>query len=283
MKESYEGLHDDLLSLLANELRSSLHVISRERTLLLLTSKFKAAQKMGVILLKQNIREEDLTVPELVKLGGNPLQEVRVYTWNIFKKYPETIKAAKEEAIRITDSYWDDTRIFAFDFFRNTFTATDWTIDLLVTLCDSVREDVQDFGREMITRFFDAQQGTDYLLKLSQHPHTKVQLFTTAYLEKYAGGNVEIIQTLRPYFVTLLSQVNKGKVAKARVMEFLRKEALAHEDVARIASEIFTRVSASVAITEKAACIAALRDIHHRYPAIQSPIVMKQHSEYIKS
>jgi hypothetical protein len=238
---------------------------------------------MGVVLLKQNIREEDLTVPELVKLGGNPLQEVRVYTWNIFSKYPGKIKAAKEEAIRITDSYWDDTRIFAFDLFRNTFTAADWTIDLLVTLCDSVREDVQDFGREMITNFFDAQHGTDYLLKLSQHPHTKVQLFTTAYLEKYAGGNVDIIQTLRPYFITLLSQVNKGKVAKARVMEFLRKEALAHENVARIASEIFTRVSASVAITEKAACIAALRDIHHRYPAIQSPIVMKPHSEYIKS
>jgi predicted DNA-binding WGR domain protein len=149
MKESYEGLHDDLLSLLANELSSSLHVISKERTLLLLNSKFKAAQKMGVVLLKQNIREEDLTVPELVKLGGNPLQEVRVYTWNIFSKYPGKIKTAKEEAIRITDSYWDDTRIFAFDLFRNTFTAADWTIDLLVTLCDSVREDVQDFGRNM--------------------------------------------------------------------------------------------------------------------------------------
>lgn len=283
MKESYEGLHHDLLSLLANELSSSLHVISKERTLLLLNSKFKAAQQMGVILLRQNIREEELTVPELVKLGSNPLQEIRIYTWNIFKKYPDTIRAGKEEAIRITDSYWDDTRIFAFDFFRNTFTASDWTIDLLVTLCDSVREDVQDFGREMITRFFQAEHGTDYLLKLSQHPHSKVQLFTTAYLEKYAGGNPGIIQTLRPYFITLLSQVNKGKVAKARTMEFLRKEALANEDAARIASDIFTRVSASMAITEKAACIAALRDIHHRYPAIQSPLVMKQHSDYIKS
>jgi len=283
MKESYEGLHDDLLSLLANELNSSLSVISKERTLLLLNSKFKAAQQMGVILLKQNVKEEELTTAELVKLASNPQQEVRVYTWNIFRKYPDMIRANKEEALRITDSYWEDTRIFAFDFFRNTFTASDWTIDLLVTLCDSVREDVQDFGREMITRFFEADHGTDYLLKLSQHPHTKVQLFTTAYLEKYAGGNVEIIRTLQPYFVTLLSQVNKGRVAKARVMDFLRKQSLANEDTARIASAIFTRVSASVAIKEKAACIAALRDIHQRYPAIQSPLVMKQHTDYIKS
>jgi predicted DNA-binding WGR domain protein len=282
MKESYEGLHDDLLHLLANELSESLSIIPKERSLLLLQSKFKAAQQMGLILLRGNIKEEELTISELVKLGSNPLQEVRVYTWNVFKKYPERVKADKEEALRITDSYWDDTRIFAFDYFRNTFSSSDWTTDLLIALCDTVREDVQDFGREMITKFFQAENGMEYLLKLSQHPNTKVQLFTTAYLEKYAADNYEIIQELKSYFITLLSQVNKGRVAKIRVMDFLRKESLKNEETAKIASDIFTRVSVSVAITERAECIAALRDIRTRYPAIQSPLVLKQYSDYIK-
>jgi hypothetical protein len=232
--------------------------------------------------LRKNIKEEELTISELVKLGSNPLQEVRVYTWNVFKKYPERVKADKEEALRITDSYWDDTRIFAFDYFRNTFSSSDWTPDLLIALCDTVREDVQDFGREMITKFFQAENGMEYLLKLSQHPNTKVQLFTTAYLEKYAADNYEIIQELKSYFITLLSQVNKGRVAKIRVMDFLRKESLKNEETAKIASDIFTRVSVSVAITERAECIAALRDIRTRYPAIQSPLVLKQYSDYIK-
>lgn len=283
IKESYEGVHDDLLSLLSNELSESLHVIPRERSLLLLNSKYRTSQLMGLILLKKNIKEEELTVPELVRLGSNALEEVRIYTWNSFKKYPDKIRDAREAALRITDSYWDDTRIFAFDYFRNVFTPSDWTTDLLVMLCDSVKEDVQDFAKEMITRFFQAEGGTEYLLKLSQHPTTKVQLFTTAYLESYAGGKQDIIEQLTPYFITLLSQVNKGKAAKARVMSFLRKESLKNEKAANIASTIFTRVSVSMAIHEKAECIAALRDIHTAYPGISSPVIKKHYSDYSKA
>ncbi|HEX2936300.1 MAG TPA: hypothetical protein VHO72_13180, partial [Bacteroidales bacterium] len=280
MKESYEGVHLDLQSLLSSELAQSLHLVKRETTLALLNSKFRSAQLMGAVLLKKNIKDDELSVAELIKLVSNPLQEVRVYSRNMFNKYPEKIKAQKDEAIRITDSDWDDTRSFAFDYFRNSFADSDWNIDLLVCLCDSVREDVQDFGREMITKCSVSEDGTEYLLKLSQHPNTNLQLFTSAYLEKYAGGHPEIIEKLKLYFITLLSQVNKGKVAKARAMDFLRKEALTNEQVAAIASDIFTRISASVAITEKAACIEALRDIKKKFPALASPLLVKEYQDY---
>ena len=140
MKESYEGVHDDLLSLLSNELNDSLAIIPKERTLVLLNSRYRASQLMGSILLKRNIRDSDLSVSELVKLGSNPLQEVRKYTWDAFKKYPDKIKTAKEEAAKLTDTDWDDTRIFAFEYFRESFTEADWTTELLVTLTDSTRE-----------------------------------------------------------------------------------------------------------------------------------------------
>lgn len=280
MKESYEGLHLDLQSLLSSELIQSLHVVKRETTLALLNSKFRSAQLMGAVLLKKNLKEDEFSVTELIKLVSNPLEEVRVYGRNIFSKYPEKIKAQKEDAIRITDSDWDDTRSFAFEYFRTSFTASDWNINLLVCLCDSVREDVQDFGREMITKCSMAEDGTEYLLKLSQHPNTNLQLFTSTYLEKYAGGHPEIIEKLKLYFITLLSQVNKGRVAKARAMDFLRKEALTNEQVAVIASDIFTRISASVAITEKAVCIEALRDIKKKFPSLSSPLFVKEYSDY---
>jgi predicted DNA-binding WGR domain protein len=283
MKESYEGLHEDLLSLLANELGGSLSAISKERSLRLLHSKFKSAQQLGCILLKKNIKEEELTVAELVKMGNNPTQEVRLYAWEAFKRNKEKVRAEKEEALKLTDSSWDDTRLFAFDFFREQFSEYDWNTELLVMLCDSVREDVQAFGREMITRFFVADQGTDYLLKLSQHPNTKVQLFTTTYLEQHATDNYEVLQSLKPYFITLLSQVNKGRVAKIRVMEFLRKEALKNETNANFVLEILKRVSASVAIAEKAQCIALMRDIQSHFAALQSLLIVKPYSDYIKA
>jgi predicted DNA-binding WGR domain protein len=282
MKESYEGVHADLLNLLSTELSESLHVISHEQTFTLLNAKFRIAQLLGAVLLKKNIREEALTITELVKIISNPLEDVRIFTRSIFVKYPEKIKAQKEEAIRITDSIWDDTRAFAFDYFRNTFLAGDWNAELLVSLCDSTKEDVQDFGREMIIKCSLQEDGTEYLLKLSQHPNTNLQLFTSAYLEKYAGGNPEIIEKLKLYFITLLSQVNKGKVAKARAMDFLRKEAMKDEHIAGIAAEIFTRISASVAVTEKAGCIEALRDIRRKHPTLASSIIVKEYSDYSK-
>lgn len=282
MKESYEGLHEDLLQLLTQELSDSLSIIPKEKTLVLLNSRFKVAQQLGAALLKKNIREEELTIPELVKLGNNPILEVRIFTWNVFQKYSDKIKNEKEEALRITDSVWGDTRIFSFDYFRKHFAPKDWSTDLLVSLCDSTKEDVQDFGREMITKCFEEDQGTEYLLKLSQHPNTKVQLFTTAYLEKYAGGNIPVIAQLKPFFITLLSQVNKGKAAKARMMDFLKKESLKNEEAAQIATEIFTRISVSVAITEKAECISALRDIRKKYPSVSVPLHVKEYGDYIK-
>jgi predicted DNA-binding WGR domain protein len=280
IKESYEGVHDDLLSLLSHELQDSLHVIPKERTLTLLNSRYRTSQLIGSILLKKTIADNDLTITELVKLASNPLQEVRNFVWDTFKKYPEKAIAAKEDAIKITDTDWDDTRIFAFEFFRNAFTEADWSTDLLILLCDSTREDVQDFAREMMTKFFKANQGAEYLLKLSQHPSSRVQLFTTAYLQEYASGNIEMIRALKSYFITLLSQVNKGKVAKARIMEFLRRESIRDEATALLAAEVFTRVSVSVAISERAACIAALRDIRKRYPAIQTPMTVKGFEDF---
>lgn len=280
MKESYEGVHEDLLQLLSSELSNNLHVVKRELIFGLLASKFRKAQLMGAVLLKKNVPEEDFTVAELVKLISNPLEDVRNYARSIFEKYPGKIKSQKEEAIRITDSIWDTTRSFAFDYFKKRFSADDWNINLLVSLCDSTKEDVQAFGREMIAVNSSSEDGTEYLLKLSQHPNTNLQLFSSLYLEKYATGNPEIIEKLKLYFITLLSQVNKGKVAKARAMQFLKAEALKNEQVAIVAAEIFTRISATVAITEKAACIEALRSIQKKYPEISLPLVVKTYSDY---
>jgi predicted DNA-binding WGR domain protein len=282
MKESYEGLHDDLLHLLANELKDSLAIIPKERTLVLLNSRFRASQIMGSILLKRNVPDTELTMTDWVKLGSNPMQEVRQYVWTAFRNHPERVKSEKEAAIKLVETDWDDTRIMAFDYFTEKFEETDWNTDLLIILCDSTREDVQDFARKMMTKFFNVNQGTEYLLKLSQHPSTKVQLYTTAYLEQYAAGNAEILQTLVPYFITLLSQVNKGKVAKRRIMDFLRKESLKDETIATIAAAIFTRVSVSMSITERAACITALRDIQMKFTTIKSPMIVKVHGDFVK-
>lgn len=281
MKETYEGVHDDIISLLSNELADGLATISKEKTLKLVASRFRAPQMLGVVLLKRHVKFSELEVAQVVKLADNSVEEVRKMAWAEFQANPAKMKYFVLDALKITDSDWDDTRLFAFNYFRDQFTATDWTPELLILLCDSIREDVQDFGRELITKFFDPKFGTEYLLKLSQHPSTRVQLFATAYLEQFAGGQPEIIEVLSSYFVTLLSQVNKGKTAKKRIMHFLRTQSLLDERTARLAASVFARVSVSVAIAERAECIAALKDIQQKFETIQSPLKVKSHGDYV--
>lgn len=282
MKETYEGVHSDIISILTSEeLTDSLAKIPTSKTLKLVGSRFSAPQKLGVVLLKRHVKLSDLTTAEVVKLANNPVEEVRKLAWDEFRANPAKVKYYVLDALKTTDSEWDDTRAFAFNYFREQFTAADWTPELLILLTDSVRQDVQDFGRELITKFFDPKHGTEYLLKLSQHPSNRVQLFATAYLAEFAAGKVDMIQVLEPYFVTLLSQVNKGRTAKARVMHFLRSESLRDETTAAIAAGIFARVSVSVAISERAECIAALRDIQQKFKSIKSPVKLKAYGDHV--
>src|SRR5205823_1348189 len=92
------------------------------------------------------------------------------------------------KAVRLFDTRWDDAREHWFSEFRK-FDTQDFTPGILVSICDSVREDVQKFGRELITKHFKEEEGQEYLLKLSEHPSADLQLFATNYLEGYATDN----------------------------------------------------------------------------------------------
>ena len=153
----------------------------------------------------------------------------------------------------------------------------------MISICDSVRDDVQAFGRELISRFFEEASGADYLLKLSQHPSTSVQLFASNFLQGYAAGHPERLAALTPYFLTVLAQVNRSRTAKTRILRFLHQEALQDRAAALIAAPIFNRQSATAAITDKAACLEALRDIQQRYPDLELALTVKPVRQHARS
>jgi hypothetical protein len=155
-------------------------------------------------------------------------------------------------------------------------TESDWKPEVLVAIADSVNKPVQSFGRELITRFFDEQHGQTYLLRLSQHPSPDLQLFASNYLERFAAGRPDRIGSLELFFVTVLCQVNRGRVAKDRILAFLRKEALKNEESARLVARILVRQSATLAIGDKAACIHTLREIQVSYPEIEIPLSIRK-------
>jgi hypothetical protein len=130
------------------------------------------------------------------------------------------------------------------------------------------------FGRSLITQYFAEEHGQEYLRKLSEHPSPDLQQFATNYLERYAAGDIERLRALLPYFTSVLSAVNKGRLAKNRVYAFLLDEAKKSEEAARLLGEILARVSATIAIGDRARTIEAMLELKRLYPSVPLPIIV---------
>ncbi|SHN19055.1 HEAT repeat domain-containing protein [Chitinophaga sp. CF418] len=271
-KETSEGLHADLATLLSNELVGHLQDIDQATALRLLYSNYRPAQAFGVLVLEKYIPAESLTIKQVVAAGNHELQAVREWCHRFFQQHVTRIREERDAAVALLDATWEDTRTFAAEYFRTQFEAADWSAEALVAIADSVNPTVQAFGRELLTRFFREEDGAVYLMKLSQHPGVAMQLFATNYLETYGAGNLSYLKELEHYFRSVLSRVNKARVAKERIFNFLEKEALQSREAAAYIGDIITDISATVAIGDKARCISLMRNIHQSYPDLSLPV-----------
>lgn len=268
-KETYEGLHTDILDLLTEYLSDYLGSISNHQIWELTASNYREANLLGLALLPElDFQKEALR--DIITLANHEMPAVRQQCFDYFNQQIGRVRYESEEALRILDSKWEESRNFAFNFFTTHYKSGDWTPTLLVSVCDSTRPDVQDFGKKMMTTFFQSEHGTDYLLKLSQHPSVSLQLFASNYLEQFATNDLEHFITLKPYFKTVLTQIFKGGTTKKAVFNFLEQEALKNEQIASHVIEILNEVSLTVAIRDKARCIQVLHKIKKVYPELDS-------------
>ncbi len=276
-REQHQGVHNDLLRVLNEDIPQWIIGASPDLALSLLKAKSSAAQELGGIALQTHYTDwaSAFEPIELVKLANHEILAVREAARSLFlQQFPQLRQDPQQLLIaaRFLDGRWEDTRAFGRELLTTHLQPEECTPDLLISICDSVREEVQAFGRELITQHFQGGHGQHYLMRLSEHPSAGLQLFATNYLADYAADNPERLAELAPYFVRVLSAVNRGRVAKARIFDFLRQEALKHETAARIVSEILTRQSLTIAIGDKATALELMVQIHRTYPEISTPI-----------
>ncbi len=267
-----EGVPSHTGRLLREDFRDHLTSVSPEMVFRLLQSRSGPAQEVGGMLLATNVQPSELGVEQIVKLASNDILSVRQASWQMCRDSIDRLRRQPATAVKLMDAKWDDSRQFGFQLFREIFTQRELTPTVLVAICDSVRADVQQFGREMITRFFQEELGQEYLLRLSEHPTTSIQVFATNFLDRYAADSPERLRELTPYFVSVLSRVNKGRVAKDRVLAFLEREAVKSEESARIVATILARQSATCAIGDKACTIEIMVRIRAANPEISLPV-----------
>ncbi|QNK66630.1 HEAT repeat domain-containing protein [Variovorax sp. PAMC26660] len=269
--ESAEGVFDFLLQWLCGPLAEHTRAGEPAVTLRLLEARSKGAQRLGSWLLPQQA-PDSFDVLQTASLGLVDAATARRWAMDQLAAHPQRTLAQLDDALRIFDSRWDDAREWARTWFGAHGSATEWTPPLLVRLCDHKDAGAQRLGRELLTTHFDVTDVTTYMLQLSQHPSPGMQLFVTNWLASAASQKADVLARLEPYFLSVLSQANRGRLAKARVMQFLAAQAAHSEDIARIVARVFARQAVTGAITERAQYVAGLRSIQALFPALDNPL-----------
>ncbi|MBE9227412.1 WGR domain-containing protein [Phormidium sp. LEGE 05292] len=281
LSKTKEEVCQYLVRFLKEDLPEWMTNISKDTALRLLKAKSSATQELAgyVIIANADKWAAEFETMEIVKLADNEILAVREAARQIFLKNLPRFRGNEAEmlsGVRIVESKWEDTQEFGFRLFNTFFTAEDLTPSVLITLCDSIKEEVRSFGRNLVTRYFQEADKQEYLLKFSEHPAADMQLFVTNYLESYAVNAPEKLEELTPYFITVLSLVNRGSVAKKRIFAFLNGEAQKSLEAATVVAEIMTRQSATMVIADKAAAIECMVNIKRTYPDLELPILVKE-------
>lgn len=275
-KEKFEGAHEIIGSFLKTELKTYWNTgLNAKDITKLIHSQYRQSQLTGFDILRAYDKQDGLTLGQIISFGSHEILAIRQWCWTYFKENVSRIRYEKEKAFNLLDSKWDDTREYAFHFFRTEFSESDWDSDTLISITDSVRSDVEAFGKELITKFFKPENGMEYLTKLSEHPGVNIQAFVANYLSLYAAGKKEVIRDLEFYFRSVLTRVNKARTAKNRIFAFLHEEALKDADIAAIIVPVLDDVSAQSTIQDKAACIRILTEIKTLYPHLDMHLIIK--------
>lgn len=270
-----EGAASHVLRVLRDDLMELIAQLPTDDVWRLLQSSSPQAQELGGLLL-QRVDPAKLELHQIVKLASHDILSVRQAAWAFYDKSEPRIRAEMADASRILDAKWEDSRSFAFGFFRDRLGADAFNADVIVTILDSVRPDVQAFGRELAQKHFKDEDGPVLMTKLAEHPTVAVQVFTTNYLARFAADKPGRIEAMLPYFTSVLSRVNQGRVAKQRVLAFLEAEGSRNEESARLVLAILHRISATISVEYRGAAIAAMIAIHHAQPGVMLPLKLKE-------
>jgi predicted DNA-binding WGR domain protein len=275
-EETVEGLHSRLFEVL-REIPDWENFATYETARLLAKADSAQANEAGGLILLKRAAEwtEEISTAEIVDFTNAEVLAIRQASWQFAENNTEKMRAEVSGIIDALDSKWEDSRQFWFDFFRERLSEKELTPEILIAISDSVKPETQKFGRDLLLKYFKEENGAEYLLKLSEHPSANMQLFATNYLENHAAGSPEKFEKLAPYFVRVLSLVNRSRAAKNRILQFLEREALKAEDSARIAAGILARHSATIAVGDRARMIEMMLKIQRKYPNLSLPLKIK--------
>lgn len=279
-QEEIEGSHQDHLALLQNCFGHEISALKREMIIELLLSSVDAAQKLGEAQFHKQGLKNELKLQDWTVLKDSDVFSIRTEIQHFYANNISTIMSDLDECLKILESKWADLRNWAMNFFLENSSNENWTLEQILMVADSPKEDVQSFARSLISKLFSGSHGKELMVHLSEHPSRSMMLFNSNYLNIYAKDHPEVIIQLRQYFKNILYGVNLGAASKARVYAFLLQELKKDEQVAQMTLDIISEILVTAAIGDKSNCIDLTLEIAELYPNLELPISVSPINTY---
>ncbi|HUJ60991.1 MAG TPA: WGR domain-containing protein [Kofleriaceae bacterium] len=262
------GAPAHVVSLLRGELAHCLPKKPAQVILRLVGALSPHARDAGGLLLHQ-LGPDDIGLDDIARLASNDAVAIRAGAHALARAAIDRYRVAPVALAKLVDSAWDDTRAFAVAFIRDEVGGQHLGPDAIIAICDSIRPEVQALGKTLLHEHYREDHAARYLARLVEHPSPNVQLLVSGLLDRHVDGN---LAALVPFLQAVLSQVDRGKAAKARVIELVRREAARSPEHAAALAPLLDRQSATAAISQKHPLIATMVEVHERYPEVALPI-----------
>ncbi|WP_431101609.1 hypothetical protein [Roseateles noduli] len=278
--ESGDGAHTDALRWLTQDLAPAAPARDASGAWRALQARSAGAQRYGAWAL-MSLTPADFSLRQLATLARHPDTSVRHWSMralDLSLPAPPSVPTPDqaEQLLPLAEADFDDAVDYTRTLFGERLPDESLAVELLIAWVDHPKAWVQALGRARLVRRMSAADASLCLTRLSQHPGTQVQLFVTQWLlELPTDDKPQLAQRLRaltPYFLTVLSQVHRGRAAKSRITAFLRAQT-DDAGTAAVVAEIFARQVVTASLTDKPQYIAGLRDIAARHPGIALPFL----------
>ena len=162
------------------------------------------------MLAQVDLHQEPLS--NIIWLADHEQATIRQYCFNYFTDHVDRIRKEKEEALRLLNARWIESRQFAFAFFACHFHIVDWSAQLLASnyLETTVHNSPTEFNR--IKPYLKS-----ILTQFHKDPIAKESIFS--FLEKEAIQNEEIAQQI----LSFLKEIINRSQDKARCIEVVHQ------------------------------------------------------------
>jgi HEAT repeat protein len=210
----------------------------------------------------------------LAALAGHEVAAVRAASHALMRSATQRFRDDPAPLYLLIESYWADTRAFAFDLLRHHVGLETLGPEGLMGLLDSNRPDVQDVARELVKRHFAELKPRVLVAQLIEHPHPNMRRFALDLVVEHLPDRVDALASVEWFLRAAMLDLRPDRLVKRRIIDFLLRRGLQDEYQAEVAARLLGEFARMDVRADFEHAMEALVRLSLEYPGLKSPVAV---------